>query len=98
MKTLRESTKNGRPCGDDSFVRKIEELLGRQLVALPRGRPRRARQIGAVPLCPPVLMYNLFKAIPPQTHLILVGDVDQLPSVGPGNVLRDIMNPESLSW
>ena len=43
MKTLRGSTKNGRPCGDDSFVRKIEKLLGRQLVVLPRGRPRRAR-------------------------------------------------------
>ena len=28
VKTLRESTKNGRACGDDSFVRKIEELLG----------------------------------------------------------------------
>ncbi len=38
-----------------------------------------------------LLMYNLLKAIPPQTHLILVGDVDQLPSVGPGNVLRDII-------
>ena len=38
-----------------------------------------------------LLMYNLLKAIPSQTHLILVGDVDQLPSVGPGNVLRDII-------
>lgn len=39
-----------------------------------------------------LLMYHLFKAIPPQVHLILVGDVDQLPSVGPGNVLKDIMD------
>jgi exodeoxyribonuclease V alpha subunit len=38
-----------------------------------------------------LLMYHLLKAIPPETHLILVGDVDQLPSVGPGNVLRDII-------
>ena len=38
-----------------------------------------------------LLMYNLLKAIPSQSHLILVGDVDQLPSVGPGNVLRDII-------
>lgn len=34
----------------------------------------------------------LLKAISPGTRLILVGDVDQLPSVGPGQVLRDIMN------
>jgi exodeoxyribonuclease V alpha subunit len=37
------------------------------------------------------LMYHLLKAIPPHAHLILVGDVDQLPSVGPGNVLKDII-------
>ncbi len=39
-----------------------------------------------------LLMNNLLKAILPGTRLILVGDVDQLPSVGPGNVLRDIIN------
>ena len=38
------------------------------------------------------LMYSLLKAIAPGTRLILVGDVHQLPSVGPGNVLRDILN------
>jgi exodeoxyribonuclease V alpha subunit len=38
------------------------------------------------------LMYHLLKATPPQVHLILVGDVDQLPSVGPGNVLKDIID------
>jgi len=39
-----------------------------------------------------LLMYHLLKAIPRHAHLILVGDVDQLPSVGPGNVLRDIID------
>jgi len=39
-----------------------------------------------------LLMYHLLKAITPGTRLILVGDVDQLPSVGPGNVLGDIIN------
>ncbi len=39
-----------------------------------------------------LLMYHLLKAIPPYAHLILVGDVDQLPSVGPGNVLKDIID------
>jgi exodeoxyribonuclease V alpha subunit len=38
-----------------------------------------------------LLMYHLLKAIQSHAHLILVGDVDQLPSVGPGNVLKDII-------
>ena len=38
------------------------------------------------------LFQALLKAILPGTRLILVGDVDQLPSVGPGQVLRDLMN------
>lgn len=38
-----------------------------------------------------VLLNNLLKAIRPGTRLIMVGDVNQLPSVGPGNVLRDII-------
>ena len=39
-----------------------------------------------------LLMYHLLKAVPPSAHLILVGDVDQLPSVGPGNVLKDMID------
>ncbi len=39
-----------------------------------------------------VLMNSLMKAIPNHMRLILVGDVDQLPSVGAGNVLRDIID------
>ena len=39
-----------------------------------------------------ILMNSLLKAIPPGTHLLLVGDADQLPSVGAGNVLRDLIN------
>lgn len=39
-----------------------------------------------------ILMYHLVKAIPPRATLILVGDVNQLPSVGPGSVLRDIID------
>lgn len=41
-----------------------------------------------------MLMYNLLKAMPEQMTLILVGDIDQLPSVGAGNVLRDIIDSE----
>ncbi|MBI2854865.1 MAG: ATP-dependent RecD-like DNA helicase [Chloroflexi bacterium] len=39
-----------------------------------------------------LLMNHTLKAVPPQATLILVGDVDQLPSVGPGNVLKDMIN------
>lgn len=39
-----------------------------------------------------VLMNSLLKAIPSGMRLILVGDIDQLPSVGAGNVLRDIID------
>ena len=39
-----------------------------------------------------VLMNSLLKAIPPAMRLIMVGDIDQLPSVGAGNVLRDIID------
>ena len=43
-----------------------------------------------------LLMYNLIKAIPPHMRLILVGDIDQLPSVGAGNVLRNIIDSEKI--
>ena len=40
--------------------------------------------------------YNLMKAIPSNMRLILVGDIDQLPSVGAGNVLRDIIDSQQI--
>ena len=44
-----------------------------------------------------VLLANkLVKAVPPGAHLLLVGDVDQLPSVGAGEVLRDLLAAERL--
>jgi exodeoxyribonuclease V alpha subunit len=36
------------------------------------------------------------KAIPPQAQVLLVGDIDQLPSVGPGMALRDIINSQHI--
>ncbi len=39
-----------------------------------------------------LLMNHLLKAVENGSHLLLVGDVDQLPSVGPGNVLRDLIS------
>jgi len=38
------------------------------------------------------LMYHLLRAVPPDMRLILVGDKDQLPPVGPGNLLRDLID------
>jgi exodeoxyribonuclease V alpha subunit len=43
-----------------------------------------------------VLMNSLLKAIIPGTRLIIVGDKDQLPSVGPGNVLKDIIESNKI--
>ena len=43
-----------------------------------------------------MLFYNLMKAIPANMRLILVGDIDQLPSVGAGNVLRDIIDSRQI--
>lgn len=40
------------------------------------------------------LMHSLLRAVSVGTRLILVGDVDQLPSVGPGNVLRDLIESQ----
>ena len=43
------------------------------------------------------LMNSLLKAIAPGTRLILVGDINQLPSVGPGSVLKDIIQAEAFN-
>ncbi|MBW1706549.1 MAG: ATP-dependent RecD-like DNA helicase [Deltaproteobacteria bacterium] len=42
------------------------------------------------------LMYHLLKAVPSGATLIMVGDSNQLPSVGPGNVLRDVIKSGSV--
>jgi exodeoxyribonuclease V alpha subunit len=43
-----------------------------------------------------VLFYNFLKAVTPGTRLIMVGDVDQLPSVGPGTVLQDLIQSDCI--
>jgi len=63
-----------------SFVHNEENPLDTDLVV-----------IDEVSMLDLVLFYNLLKAIPPDAHLLLVGDVDQLPSVGAGDVLRDVI-------
>jgi len=42
------------------------------------------------------LMYSLLRAIPDHTRVIFIGDIDQLPSVGPGNVLKDLIESKRI--
>ncbi|HEY2989107.1 MAG TPA: ATP-dependent RecD-like DNA helicase [Candidatus Binatia bacterium] len=42
------------------------------------------------------LMDHLLCAVEPHSHLVLIGDVDQLPSVGPGSVLRDLIDSQAV--
>ncbi|MCU0565379.1 MAG: ATP-dependent RecD-like DNA helicase [Oculatellaceae cyanobacterium Prado106] len=42
------------------------------------------------------LAHSLFKAVPSQAQILLVGDTDQLPSVGPGNVLGDLIASQQI--
>ena len=41
---IRKSSMTGRPCGDESFIKKLEKRFGRRLKALPRGRPKKAEK------------------------------------------------------
>ncbi|MBM17789.1 MAG: ATP-dependent RecD-like DNA helicase [Epsilonproteobacteria bacterium] len=42
------------------------------------------------------LMHSIVKALSHNTHLVLIGDIDQLPSVGPGNVLKDLITSKKI--
>jgi len=44
-----------------------------------------------------VLMHHLLKAVPSKANIVLVGDINQLPSVGPGNVLNDVIESRTFS-
>ena len=43
-------------------------------------------------------MHALLKAVPDHAALLIVGDIDQLPSVGPGQVLADASPRERFRW
>jgi exodeoxyribonuclease V alpha subunit len=45
-----------------------------------------------------LLMARLLDALPDKAHLLLVGDADQLPSVGPGAVLHDLISSSTFRW
>jgi exodeoxyribonuclease V alpha subunit len=72
-----------RPGGDPSFD--AENPLDADLVV-----------VDETSMVDVILANKLIKAVPPGAHLLLVGDVDQLPSVGAGEVLRDLLAAGSL--
>ena len=71
---------------ENGFKRNAENLLETDVVIID--------EISMVDL---VLMNNLLKAVPSEASLILVGDVDQLPSVGAGNVLKDLIASDEIA-
>jgi exodeoxyribonuclease V alpha subunit len=73
-----------RPGGDAAFDR--DHPLDADLVVV----------VDEVSMLDVLLANKLVKAIPPGAHLLFVGDVDQLPSVGAGEVLRDLLAAERL--
>jgi exodeoxyribonuclease V alpha subunit len=88
----------GPGCGKSFTVRSIVELArakkAKVVLAAPTGRAakRLAELTGAEASMLDLLLANkLVKAVPPGAHLLFVGDVDQLPSVGAGEVLRDLL-------
>jgi len=79
-KTIHRLLEFGFPGGSPGFQRHEQHPLEAEAVIVD--------EVSMVDL---LLLYNLLKAITPGTRLVLVGDADQLPSVGPGNVLRDLI-------
>mgnify|MGYP000849383112 FL=1 len=70
----------GREDGEMRFARDAETQLEADVII-----------VDEVSMMDIVLMQHLLTAVLPGAHLILVGDVDQLPAVGPGSVLKDIL-------
>jgi exodeoxyribonuclease V alpha subunit len=73
------------PIGDSQFKRNDTRPLAADMII-----------IDEVSMLDVLLAYHLAKAIPPGAHVLLVGDADQLPSVGPGRVLRDLLESMAL--
>ena len=74
-----------KPAGGNQFLRDQENPLDTDLVI-----------VDETSMVDILLMNHLLSAIETGSHLLLVGDVDQLPSVGPGNVLRDLIDSGSI--
>ncbi len=73
------------PASGNTFLRDQENPLDADVIIVDEGS-----------MIDLLLMNHLTKAVEQGSHLLLVGDVDQLPSVGPGNILRDIITSEMM--
>jgi exodeoxyribonuclease V alpha subunit len=82
---------------DASTVHRLLELKPGGDAAYDRDRPLDADLVvvDEASMLDLLLANKLVKAVPPGAHLLFVGDVDQLPSVGAGEVLRDLLAPAS---
>jgi exodeoxyribonuclease V alpha subunit len=69
-----------------TFIRNSDNPLAADLVI-----------VDEVSMLDVVLMNSLLKAIPTEAALLMVGDVDQLPSVGPGTVLADLIQSQTIA-
>jgi len=91
-KRLSEAT--GKPA---ATIHRMLEAQGGEEGATHFGRDAETRLeadviiIDEVSMMDIVLMFHFLSAVLPGTHIIFVGDVDQLPAVGPGSVLKDIL-------
>ncbi|WP_042420788.1 SF1B family DNA helicase RecD2 [Streptacidiphilus anmyonensis] len=83
--------------GEAATVHRLLELKPGGDAAYDRDRPLDADLVvvDEASMLDLLLANKLAKAVPPGAHLLLVGDVDQLPSVGAGEVLRDLLAPGS---
>ena len=82
-RTIHRLLEYGYSDGDLRFKRNEDNLLKTDVLIVD--------EVSMVDL---LLMYNLLKALPSTCKLILVGDTDQLPSVGAGNVLRELIKSD----
>ncbi|MEV4319450.1 ATP-dependent RecD-like DNA helicase [Actinocrispum sp. NPDC049592] len=80
-----------------STVHRLLELKPGGEAAFDRDRPLAADLVvvDEASMVDLLLANKLVKALAPGTHLLMVGDVDQLPSVGAGEVLRDLLAPDT---
>ncbi len=102
----------GPGCGKSLAAKRLAELTGHEAATIhrllqlrPGGEPSfdAATPLDAdlvvvdeTSMVDLILANKLVKAVPPGAHLLLVGDVDQLPSVGAGEVLRDLLTAGTL--
>ncbi|GAC1470534.1 MAG: ATP-dependent RecD-like DNA helicase [Chloroflexota bacterium] len=93
-KRVAETT--GRPASTIHRLLEFQPALGIFGYDRTRSLPYDFIIVDEVSMLDTLLFYHLLKAVPRESHLLVVGDVDQLPAVGPGNVLRDLIESHAV--